>query len=279
MIVAIASRSRAAFTSVVCSRTSAPHAATTRSKASFVASGSIMSTTWPLGAGKRTRVSIPPSLLSWSNTAASQLKQARAAFDLFCAELPRALPPAAQIELIEERQEIRERFRQRRESLATLAQGEAEENLRGRLENFAEDEAIVRLEAMKDEDHQLADEINETYARSKELTARLETATGGTGAELAAQQAKNAEAEMLANAREWAVYRFGQILLSRAIEEHRTQNQNPLLRQAGELFQRLTGGSFIGVEEEFDSRDNPRLVGRRESAGTVPIERMSQGTR
>jgi uncharacterized protein YhaN len=210
---------------------------------------------------------------------ASQLKQARAAFDLFCAELPPALPPAAQIELIEERQEIRERVRQRRESLATLAQGEAEENLRGRLENFAEDEAIVRLEAMKDEDHHLADEINETYARSKELTARLETATGGTGAELAAQQAKNAEAEMLANAREWAVYRFGQILLSRAIEEHRTQNQNPLMRQAGELFQRLTGGSFIGVEEEFDSRDNPRLVGRRESGGTVPIEGMSKGTR
>jgi uncharacterized protein YhaN len=211
--------------------------------------------------------------------AASQLKQARAAFDLFCAELPRALPPAAQIELIEERQGIRERVRQRRESLATLAQGEAEENLRGRLENFAEDEAIVRLEAMKDEDHHLADEINETYARSKELTTRLETATGGTGAELAAQQAKNAEAEMLANAREWAVYRFGQILLSRAIEEHRTQNQNPLMRQAGELFQRLTGGSFIGVEEEFDSRDNPRLVGRRESGGTVPIEGMSKGTR
>jgi DNA repair exonuclease SbcCD nuclease subunit len=166
-----------------------------------------------------------------------------------------------------------------RESLATLAQGEAEENLRGRLENFAEDEAIVRLEAMKDEDHHLADEINETYARSKELTARLVTATGGTGAELAAQQAKNAEAEMLANAREWAVYRFGQILLSRAIEEHRTQNQNPLMRQAGELFQRLTGGSFIGVEEEFDGRDNPRLVGRRESGGTVPIEGMSKGTR
>jgi uncharacterized protein YhaN len=211
--------------------------------------------------------------------AARQLKQARDAFDLFCVELPRALPPAAQIELIEERQEIRERVRQRRESLATLAQGEAEENLRGRLESFVEDEAVVRIEAMKDEDQHLADEINETYARSKGLTARLETATGGTGAELAAQHAKNAEAEMLANAREWAVYRFGQILLSRAIEEHRTQNQNPLMRQAGELFHRLTGGSFIGVEEEFDSKDNPRLVGRRESGSTVPIEGMSKGTR
>ena len=219
------------------------------------------------------------SCISRKNLVAGQLKQARAAFDLFCAELPRELPPAAQIELIEERQEIRERVRQRRESLATLAHGEAEENLRGRLESFVEDEAVVRLEAMKDEDQHLADEINETYAKSKGLTARLETATGGTGAELAAQQAKNAEAEMLANAREWAVYRFGQILLSRAIEEHRTQNQNPLMRQAGELFQRLTGGSFVGVEEEFDSRDNPRLVGRRESGGTVPIEGMSKGTR
>jgi uncharacterized protein YhaN len=219
------------------------------------------------------------SCITRRHLVASQSKQARSEFDLFCTELPRALPPAVQIEMIEERQEIRERVRQRRESLATLAQGEKEENLRARLENFAEDVAVVRLEAMKDEDQHLADEINETYARWKDLTARLGTATGGTGAELAAQQAKNAEAEMLANAREWAVYRFGQILLSLAIEDHRTQNQNPLMRQAGALFQHLTGGSFIGVEEEFDSKDNPRLVGRRESGPTVSIEGMSKGTR
>src|SRR5277367_3593781 len=99
----------------------------------------------------------------------------------------------------------------------------------------------------------------ETYAKSKELAARLETATGGTGAELAAQQAKNAEAEMLASAREWAIYRFGQILLSRAIEEHRTQNQNPLMRQAGELFQARRTSSLNprGTSPRWTTRPRP----------------------
>ena len=211
--------------------------------------------------------------------AARNLEEASNAFDLFCAELPVGVSPAAQVELIEERQDIRERARQRRESLAALAQGEAEESLRARLEGFVESEVVARLEAMKDEEQHLADEINETYALWKELTARLETATGGIGAEIAAQQSKNAEAELLANAQEWAVYRFGQLLLSHAIEEHRTQNQNPLMRRAGELFQLLTGGSFVGVEEEFDDKDNPRLVGRRESDRTVSVEGMSKGTR
>jgi uncharacterized protein YhaN len=211
--------------------------------------------------------------------AAGSLKEASTAFDLICAELPTGGSPAVQVELIEDRQAISERIRQKRESLIVLAQGEAEEHSRIRLEGFVEDQAAGRLVAMKDEEQQLADEINETYARWKELTARLESATDGIGAEAAAQQSKNAEAELLANAREWAVYRFGQLLLSRAIEEHRTQNQNPLMRRAGELFQLLTGGSFVGVEEEFDEKDNPKLVGKRNSGRTVSIEGLSQGTR
>ena len=51
------------------------------------------------------------------------------------------------------------------------------------------------------------------------------------------------------------------------------------MRRAGELFQLLTGGNFVGVEEEFDDKDNPRLVGRRESDRTVSVEGMSKGTR
>ena len=211
--------------------------------------------------------------------ATRSLEEASNTFDLLRAELPTGGPPATQVELIEERQAISERIQQKRESLVALAQGEVEEHLRNRLEGFVEDEAAGRLVAIKDEEQHLADDINETYARWKELTARLESATGGIGAEVAAQQSKNAEAELLANAREWAVYRFGQLLLSSAIEEHRTQNQNPLMHRAGELFQLLTEGSFVGVEEEFDDKDNPRLVGRRASGRTVNVDGMSKGTR
>jgi len=51
------------------------------------------------------------------------------------------------------------------------------------------------------------------------------------------------------------------------------------MRRAGALFQLLTEGSFVGVEEEFDDKDNPRLVGRRVSGRTVSVDGMSKGTR
>ncbi len=51
------------------------------------------------------------------------------------------------------------------------------------------------------------------------------------------------------------------------------------MRQAGQIFQLSTGGSFVGIEEELDCKDNPILVGKRQNGDRLPIDRMSKGAR
>jgi uncharacterized protein YhaN len=75
------------------------------------------------------------------------------------------------------------------------------------------------------------------------------------------------------------VKRLAQILLSHAIEQHRGQQEQPLLRRASQLFSLLTAQSFSGVEQEFDDNDNIQLVGRRDVGQTVSVPAMSEGTR
>ena len=73
--------------------------------------------------------------------------------------------------------------------------------------------------------------------------------------------------------------RLAQILLSHAIEQHRCQQEQPLLRRASQLFSLLTAQSFSGVDQEFDDNDNIQLVGRRDAEHAVSVPAMSEGTR
>ncbi len=63
------------------------------------------------------------------------------------------------------------------------------------------------------------------------------------------------------------------------IEEYRKQNQGPLIRRASEHFSVLTGNSFASLQTDFNSRDEPVLVGIRPNDARVHVEGMSAGTR
>jgi uncharacterized protein YhaN len=67
-------------------------------------------------------------------------------------------------------------------------------------------------------------------------------------------------------------------LLQWAIERFRAERQDPLLRRAGEIFARLTIGSFEKLMVDFD--DNvPHLKGRRPDGSQVGVDGMSDGSR
>jgi uncharacterized protein YhaN len=67
-------------------------------------------------------------------------------------------------------------------------------------------------------------------------------------------------------------------LLQWAIERFRAERQDPLLRRAGEIFARLTIGSFEKLAVDFD--DNvPHLKGRRPDGSQVGVDGMSDGSR
>jgi uncharacterized protein YhaN len=67
--------------------------------------------------------------------------------------------------------------------------------------------------------------------------------------------------------------------LRQAIDAYRLQHKGPLLERAEELFPRLTGGSFRGLEVGIDANDEPVLVGVRKNGKRTPVKAMSEGTR
>ncbi|TMW73398.1 YhaN family protein [Alteribacter natronophilus] len=79
-------------------------------------------------------------------------------------------------------------------------------------------------------------------------------------------------------AEEYVTYKLAAAVLKRGIESFREQNQSPIINRAGELFARLTLGSFTGITIEFNEQDKPILAGTREDGSRVPIAGMSDGS-
>jgi uncharacterized protein YhaN len=68
-------------------------------------------------------------------------------------------------------------------------------------------------------------------------------------------------------------------LISGAIARVRNEQQDPLVRRAGELFAATTKGRFTGVATDVDANGAPVVVGVREGGGAVAVSAMSDGTR
>ncbi len=168
---------------------------------------------------------------------------------------------------------------ERRTQLAEQGDGFSEDQLRTELSAFDPDQAEATLRELAGEDERLNSESQEQFAERDRLQRELATLEQGVGAEVALQQRRNAEAEMLEAAREWAVLKLGAMLVGKVIDRHRASQQDPLMVRAGALFTTLTGGVFSGLGQDFDDDDAPRIIGRRSSGETVPVMGLSEGTR
>ena len=81
-----------------------------------------------------------------------------------------------------------------------------------------------------------------------------------------------------------AVERYVELTLARslvtqAIAKVRAEQQDPLIRRAGELFKVATTNEFASLEADIDRHGQPIVVGVRASGGRAPIAIMSDGTR
>jgi uncharacterized protein YhaN len=167
---------------------------------------------------------------------------------------------------------------QKRSELANAADGRAEPDLRHALANHDPDTADQDAARLREEDRALDLAGKEAFAAHRDIETRLLALESAVGAEIAAQQRRNAEAEMVEAARDWAVLSIGARMIGTAIERQRVGRQEPLMMRAGELFELLTGGSYRGLGQEYED-DTPHLVGHRSSGGSVKIVNMSEGTR
>lgn len=121
------------------------------------------------------------------------------------------------------------------------------------------------------------DELNRTFGITE---SRYREKIKGSSMEAleTAEEAQGLLAELRTQTEQYLRLRLASIVLRRSIDRYREENQSPVIRQAGKLFARLTGGSFSGLEIDFDEKDNPILQGVRPANSKVTVEGMSDGT-
>ncbi len=119
--------------------------------------------------------------------------------------------------------------------------------------------------------------IRETLFRLGNEKKTLEKA-GDTAADFR-QQAESCAATLKLDAARCLRLRLATHLLERQIEQFRKENQGPLLKKSGEVFQAITCGAFSGLGAEFNADDVPVLVGLRPDQPKVQVEGLSDGSR
>jgi uncharacterized protein YhaN len=207
------------------------------------------------------------------------LKEAEVRLGALSAELPAGCNPVELLDQLRMRNRVSESLAERRKHLITQGDGHDEAHLRAELVDLDVDEVQSRVQILLEEEQSLEREGQEAFAAHAQALSEREAAEQGMGAELAAQQRASAEAELIEAAREWAVLKFGALLLGTLIDRRRANQNDPLMARAGALFATLTGGSFEGLGQKYDDDDNARLVGRRSNGQVVPLTGMSTGAR
>jgi len=72
--------------------------------------------------------------------------------------------------------------------------------------------------------------------------------------------------------------RLASHILLKEMERYREANEHPILKSAGNFFQKMTLGSFEMIRTEIQGDQNPVLVGIRPDGEHVRVEGMSEGT-
>lgn len=177
------------------------------------------------------------------------------------------------------RNQVDQSLQDRRSQLVAQGDGFSEEQIRAELALFDPDQTEASLKALAVEDDLLDRKAQEVFAERDRAIRERAVLEQGVGAEVALQQRRNAEAELVDAARAWAVLKLGAMLIGQVVDRHRASKQDPLMTRAGALFTTLTGGAFSGLGQDFNEDDTPRLVGQRKSGELVAVGGLSEGTR
>jgi uncharacterized protein YhaN len=101
------------------------------------------------------------------------------------------------------------------------------------------------------------------------------------GSDAAADEAATAQTELAqlgSHVERYLRVKLAAELLRAEIERYREENQGPLLKRAGEIFSKLTLGSFSELGADYNDKDEPVLVGVRDDDERVHVDGMSEGT-
>ncbi|MCR4411365.1 MAG: AAA family ATPase, partial [Thermoguttaceae bacterium] len=120
------------------------------------------------------------------------------------------------------------------------------------------------------------DELQRTIGREEQALRSMDP---GPQAAECAEQVQDLLARLEADAAQFVRLKLALAVLREGIERYRKKNEGHVLRRAGELFRRLTRGSFDGLVEDPDEEGQIVLKGVRARTGQrVELAAMSDGT-
>jgi uncharacterized protein YhaN len=126
---------------------------------------------------------------------------------------------------------------------------------------------------------QLETQWGELRERIGSERKELEKMDSGTQSADAAEEAQHLLAQIQADVDQYVQLRVASAVLSEAIARYQRKSEGPVLRRAGELFRRLTAGSFQQLIADFDDQGEKVLMGDRgDGSRPVTIAGMSEGT-
>jgi uncharacterized protein YhaN len=84
---------------------------------------------------------------------------------------------------------------------------------------------------------------------------------------------------MVSGVEQYLRFQIAALILEHQIEDYRKKNQAPVLARAGQIFSKLTLGSYANLRDELAENGKPILLGVRANDVEVPVDGMSDGTR
>ncbi|RUA02854.1 MAG: hypothetical protein DSY89_02105, partial [Deltaproteobacteria bacterium] len=154
------------------------------------------------------------------------------------------------------------------------------------LDLFIKETEAIQADRIAPEMERISDEIDQLEKKRLALhqaigteEAELKRMDGSARAAELAGEKERLLAALEADVEHYARSKLAAVILSQTIEQYREKHQGPLIRRASELFARLTAGAFRGIRAEYDTKDNPVMIGIRTDQGKpVPVTGMSDGT-
>jgi uncharacterized protein YhaN len=142
------------------------------------------------------------------------------------------------------------------------------------------------IDAIEGELEKVSSELQELQAKRDALRDQRQTLQneikakdGSAVAAKASEEAEQHLATMVSGVEQYLRLQIAALILEQKIEDYRKKNQAPVLARAGELFSKLTLGSYANLRDELDDGGKPILIGVRPNDEEVSIDGMSDGSR
>ena len=175
--------------------------------------------------------------------------------------------------------ELRAQIAQYAQQLIDAGDGHSIDALQAQAEGVDGDDLDERIDRLTASLDRTEEELKQRLRREAELRHDVASKDGAATAAEATEQAGLALSQLREDVRTYLRLRCAALILNNHIERYRKENQDPLLKRAGELFSRLTLGSFKRLRGELDRNGHPVLKGVRPDDMEVGVDGMSDGTR